>query len=668
MTKRKNKQIHNDVLNRLLDDAWLNIHIDPNHLYNPLEPFPEEFIEEPHLYLLWLMRQPEYFSLICSEILNVHLLPFQVVILNELWEKKFPMLIATRGGGKTFILAVYALLRLLLIPGRKIVICGAAYRQSRLIHDYMTTIWNNAPLLRDLCDTNSGPKRDIDMCRFHINDSLAVALPIGNGETIRGQRANDILADEFAAINREVFETVISGFGSVRSRPDEVVRQRAKIKKAKELGVDLDSSEISEISRENQVIVSGTAYYSFNHFAEYFKTYKNIISSKGDKDKLIDIFKDEEQIKTWDKYSIIRIPVESLPDGFMDEGMVARARATHHSGTYEMEYGAVFSSDSNGFFKRTLIESCVAMAERQIFWDNTLITFEPRLYANPNRKYIISIDPASESDNFAICVLELHPNHRRVVYVWTVTKKEHRRLLADRDIKETDFYTFCAFKIRDLMKKFPAERVVIDAGGGGIAVCESLHDEYRIPLGESPIWPIIDPQNPQVTDGKAGLHIIEMVNFSKHEWVREANHGLKKDFENKKCLLPYFDPLSLGLAELQDGLESRRFDTLEDCVAEIEEMKNELSSIVVSQTPSGKERWDTPEIKEGAVKKGRMRKDRYTALLMANMSARVMEMDDSVPIGTYSTPGGFAAYSKDTSGVEYIGPDWFVSRMRGVYD
>lgn len=60
---------------------------------------------------------------------------------------------------------------------------------------------------------------------------------------------------------------------------------------------------------------------------------------------------------------------------------------------------------------------------------------------------------------------------------------------------------------------------------------------------------------------------------------------------------------------------------------EIEELKNELSMIVMTQTGTGRERWDTPEVKVAAGKKRRLRKDRYSSLIMANMSARQMSVE-----------------------------------------
>ena len=94
------------------------------------------------------MKKPKYFQWTVKRLLNIELLPEQVVILQELWTRAFPMYIASRGFGKSFLLSVYAILKCTLIPESKIVIVGAAFRQSKVIFEYMDTIWRNAPYFK----------------------------------------------------------------------------------------------------------------------------------------------------------------------------------------------------------------------------------------------------------------------------------------------------------------------------------------------------------------------------------------------------------------------------------------------------------------------------------------------------------------------------------------
>tara|TARA_R110002110_G_scaffold116900_2_gene288874 strand:- start:884 stop:2860 length:1977 start_codon:yes stop_codon:yes gene_type:complete len=648
-----------------INDAWLNLNIDESKIVNP---FSVQTEEEFTTKLTWLMTNPEYFSFICKEVLNIDLLPTQALMLREMWNRKFPMLIASRGFGKSFILSVYAILRALLMPGRKVIIVGAAFRQSKILFEYMDGIWRNSPILRDIVGGSGGPRRGVDMCRLTIGDSTVTCLPLGDGSKIRGQRANDIIADEFASIPREIFENVVAGFAAVSASPVENVRRIASQKRAVELGESKQDEEQANEEGANQIILSGTAYYDFNHFSEYWKKWKQIIESKGHPKKLAELFGQEEVPDgfDWQQYSIIRVPFELLPEGFMDAAQVARSKATVHSGIYQMEFGACFATDSHGFFKRSLIESCVVSPDNPISLPSGDVSFEPMLIGNPNCRYVYGIDPASEVDNFSIVVMEVHEEHSRIVYCWTTNRSRHKEQLKAGIADETDFYSYCSRKIRDLMKVFPCEEIALDAQGGGIAIIEALHDKDKIREGELPIWPTVDEKKEKDTDGEPGLHIVEMIQFAKADWVGEANHGLRKDFEDKTVLFPYFDSATLGLAISDDKLKNRMYDTLEDCVMEIEELKDELSMIIMLQTTTGRDKWDTPEVKLPGGRKDRLRKDRYSSLIMANMSAR--KILRTPPPRVYDTIGGFAGGIKGkTEGPEYVGPSWFTEGMRDVY-
>jgi len=669
----KTKYKNNPEIQNILSDAWLNITVDENNLYNPLD-WPASYDESPEKYITWVLTNPEYFSFICDEILNIKILPTQAVMLQEMWHRKFPMLIASRGFGKSFMLGVYAILRALLMPGRKIMLAGAAFRQSKVIFEYIETIWWNAPLLRDIVGTGgkNGPSYGTDMFRFRMNESVISAIPIGDGSKIRGQRANDLITDEFASVSKDIFENVLAGFAAVKASPIDSVVEEASIALAKKMGW---WDEIGEVyldplnDKDNQIVISGTAYYDFNHFGQYWKDWHEIICSQGNKKKLQQYFQkkaynentDDSEIPdafNWTDYSIIRVPFEIVPHGFMDATQIARSKATIHSGIYMMEFGAVFSTDSNGFFKRSLIENCVSKINNEIYFPSCgTANFEAMLSGAPNRRYVYGVDPASEIDNFCITVIEMWSDHRRVVYCWTTNREQHKKEMAVGLVTEQDFYSYCAKKIRWLMRRFPCERIMMDSQGGGISVLEALHDPDKMAEGELAIWPTIDPDKDSDTDTKTGHHLVEMVNFADAKWTSEANNGLRKDMEDRVFILPYMDPVTLANAAGQDKVGQISFDTLEDCVMEIEELKDELSTIVITQTPSGRDKWDTPEIKLPGGKKGRLRKDRYSSIIMSNMGARIIERFPE-PDMTLAT-GGLAGATGAVDGPMYVGNDWF---------
>lgn len=659
---------------RIIEDAPLGIYFpDDTKLFNPLRELPDFIDQTPELFYTWVMSRPEYFWLTCKILLNVDIHVMQGVILQNLWKYKFPMLVGSRGMGKSFLLAVYALLRIVLLRNRKVIICGSGFRQSKIIFGYMETIRSNSPILRNIIPESS-IFHATDGYKMVCGDSFAMAIPIGTGDKIRGLRANDVIADEFASVPVEIFETVIAGFAAVASSPTEQAAAMSRQAAANYFGFEFADDRDAHIG--NQIIVSGTAYYSFNHFAAYHEKYKKFIKLRGDHKKIVELIGEDWANFNPDDFCIIRIAVDMLPPGFMDAAQVARAKATVNNGIYQMEYGAVFSSDSNGFYKRTLIEGCVVKMGQDIIRPNGEILsfrdamFEVMTSGNKEKMYVMGIDPAMAADNFSIVILELNQECRKIVYCWTTNKDDHRNKLTLNLTKENNYYAYCARKIRSLMARFNIVNIAIDAEGGGRSVMESLNDINLIRPGEVPLWPIINFEKPEDTDGMSGSHIIDVIRFAREDWTSQANHGLRKDFEDKVVLFPFFDAISFLDADLKVVLSDNE-DSIDKLIEEIEELKNELSTISVSTTPmTNRERWDTPEIKLPNSKKGRQRKDRYSALLMANMTARTQERaihyDIHMAIGGFS--GGYMNKDDDKDPRAYIGHAKICATLNALYN
>ena len=349
--------------NKAFDDAWLGLG-DLDKIIidnNPMIGRKEKDIANPDVHLMKIMRDPQYFGFTAKTLFNIELHPIQIAILQEFWNRPFPMFIASRGFGKSFLMSMYCILKCIFVPGTKIVVVGSAFRQSKIIFEYMETLWRHSPILRSIFSSNDdGPRRDVDRCTMRLGDSWTIAIPMGDGSKIRGLRAHIIIADEFASISPDIYETVVAGFAAVSASPIQNVKEQAKIEAMKEMGVWTEEMAALETKMGNQAIISGTADYSFKHFAQYWRRYKTIVESQGDAFKLREIFNDEvPENFNWRDYSVIRVPYELIPKGFMDDKQVARAKATIHTGIYNMEYAACFTEDSEGFFKRSLIESCV---------------------------------------------------------------------------------------------------------------------------------------------------------------------------------------------------------------------------------------------------------------------------------------------------------------------
>ena len=207
-----------------------------------------------HLHIIQKMRDPEYFHWTVKTLLGVDLLPVQTCVLKELWRRPFPMYIASRGFGKSFLLSVYCLLKCTLIPGTKIVIVGAASVSPKLSLNIWILCGETHPSYKVSVLIPADPRRDVDRCTMKVNDSWAMAVPLGDGNKIRGLRAHTIIADEFNSIPTHIYETVVAGFAAVSSNPTQNVKEAARRKKMQKEGVWTDRSEESYKDRKSEPV------------------------------------------------------------------------------------------------------------------------------------------------------------------------------------------------------------------------------------------------------------------------------------------------------------------------------------------------------------------------------------------------------------------------------
>jgi hypothetical protein len=520
------------------------------------------------------------------------LAPFQGVILEQLWNKTFPLFLASRGAGKSWLLAVYCILKAIMVPGSKIVIVASSFRQSKIIFDYCKQIHDYSPIVQQAVSKIHMPN---DSCLMEINGgtSTIMAIPLGNGDKIRGIRSTDIIADEFASIPEEIFQVVVRGFAAVSADP---VKQAKQIQIEDELiakGV-IKESDRKRI-RSNKIVYSGTASYQFNHFYKLYTIHKAIIENRfiGDAKTINKSFNLDDEAKVdghldYRDYTIVQLPYTALPRGFMDEKQINQAFATMPKALFQMEYECQFPTDSDGFFKRSAINAATPGLK------DDGAPFSVELRGQDNFEYVMGIDPARKTDNFAISILKLLPGKgAKNVYCWTMNNKS---------------FVTCVQKIRELMSRFKIVRIAMDAGGGGYAVEDLLQNKELFSAGDTPVWRFDDDEQARFE----GQHILEMVNFAA-SWLAESNYGLAADIEHKRLLFPF------------STTDTKSDDIDEELIwEEIDEQIKEMCMIVVKPTKTGVQHFDLPDLPNSSQMsiKIEQRKDRYSALLLAAHAAR----------------------------------------------
>lgn len=659
--------VKNQDIDVAMNDLWMEIgkpYETPDGIYHDSRDF--EFVN-PFLDQSWennnktadnivdVCCTTEYLHFFTKYILNIDLLPYQCAILRMLWTKPLPILLATRGGGKSYLLAVYLTLRACLNQGCRICVVGAALRQSMVLFNYLVKIWEDAPILRDICGgSHNEPKRDQHACHWNCGKSHVAFLPLGTGEKIRGQRANVIIADEFQSLPAPIFETVVRGFASVKSQAvHHNVKTAYKKNILNHLGFDKaqefdklsdnynkevkEGEEVNNDLKDNQIILSGTASYEFNHFYRYYSFYKAIITTGGDKHELKRQFPEMQTLEEGmdpSDYAIMRIPYDAIPPGMMDEKILSQGRATMDPMIFDQEYGCVFSSDSKGFYLASSIHASTCPIYESETDDEGLI-FGPKVLGANDKAYVLSIDPASEDDNFALMIMELQEDGtRHVVYLWTTNRDSFEEMKRRNEVRPEihDYNTFCIKHIRGLCRRFNVIQIVCDTGGGGLTIREGLRDPAKF-LDDSDEL-IFDMDDVHVANEK-GLHKLKMIEFSDAKWRRDSHYALRTDIQNRKVVFPYYDIASMAV----DAYYSQEFlgpnieDKKEDIYLEIEQCKQETAMIKHTMTQGGTERWDVPKIMglDAEMMKKQLKRDRFTALLLGNWGCRLIQEDEDRP-------------------------------------
>jgi len=570
------------------DFSWLEGLPDHKELINPLLDILPHQKEDSHLMEFYKLSNPFYSPMFgVKYILNVNLLPYQMSMLLAVMRHKFPLILMTRGGGKTFFLAVYALYHAIMFPYSRIILVSASFRQSKLIFAEIERIYDSSPLLRQMTDYD--PKHNQDSWKFGICGSTITALPMGQGDKIRGERGHVIIADEFDSIPIEIFDIVIRGFGATQANPWH------KVKEAAESGGEISPLGHNNVLGDgNKIILTGTAGSTAGTLFKMFTHYSKIIANKvsGLASTYDGIFDDNEIHDDYEvdyrDYCICRYKWREIPAGMMDHKLIQNNKATMPPQLFNMEYETEFLDDSIGYFSQRAINEATSCPPEG---------FSVLTEGKPNRHYIMGVDPARTQDRFAISVIEMgSPN--KLVYQWTC---------------QNETYGFSARKMRQLMRKFNIVGISMDAGGGGLTMEEMInitHDQDGNEI-RRPDEPKIYRMDDETPDALRGLRILYMQNFNS-QWLDEANTLLRNSIEDRSVMFP---------------LRQSQFSHLEeidDIQFEIQQLKRELIAIGITYTVTGRKSFDLKPM-DLTTTEVIYHKDRYSCFLLSNYLCERLE-------------------------------------------
>ncbi len=494
------------------------------------------------------------------ELLGVDFAPIQRLVFRDMWFKNYVITVAGRGFGKTFTLGTLATLSCMLYPGYRVGLIAPVFRQSKMIFAEVEKLYDQSPILREA--TAKKPTRGSDTAYLKFKSvagktpSFIEALPLGDGNKIRGSRFYLILVDELAQVPDQTLDMVVRPMGATSLAPMERVRRLEEQTRLIKAG--LATAEDFAEEKVNKMVMTSSGYYKFNHMWRRMRDHWRMMAEAEAEGKE-------------SEYSVWQVPYWDLPEGFLDKKNIAEAKRIMSTHEYSMEYEAAMVSDSEGFFKASLLEDCTLASDFTILYKG-----------DPNKNYIIGIDPnQGGSASCGVVVTEMGKPNKIVSVIELMSKTTQGLTQA----------------VQSLCDQFKIIRIFMDRGGGGKAIMDLLEEGY------GNVEPIIDRGNPDNIH-KEGRHILEMVNFNPG-WIADANFTTKSMFEDKSLRFP-------ELPVNANDLMARTYNN-------ITTLKSQLLSIVVTQTSTGILHFDTPT--------KNMNKDLYSALILAAHGTRMVERE-----------------------------------------
>lgn len=160
-----------------------------------------------------------------KEVLDIDLRLFQKILLWAMMQYNYFMFIAARGMSKTWLTALFCVVRCILYPGSKIVVCSGTLKQANEVLLKIQDDFMKHSVI--LCG-------EIEKCNIGQNEAK---IDFKNGSYIttrtstdnaRGARANIIVVDEFRMVSEIVLNMVIKKFLTSPRQPKYLNREEYK--------------------------------------------------------------------------------------------------------------------------------------------------------------------------------------------------------------------------------------------------------------------------------------------------------------------------------------------------------------------------------------------------------------------------------------------------------
>jgi len=554
----------------------------------------------------------------CELFLGVRLFPFQEMAIKSMMIGDYSMFVFSRGLSKTFSTAIYVILECLLNPSANIGVIAGTFRQSKQIFSKIEDIMAKpeAAMARE-----SGYKlsKGTDAWTMKIGKNKAIALPLANGERLRGFRFNRIVLDEFLTIPEKIFTEVILPFLGVVENPTE----RKEIYDVESMLID--SGEMKESDRHvwsnNKLIILSSPSFKFEYMYKLYCKYRDLISGVYESSD-----EEDDEDAADDAYRIImQLSYDCAPNTLYDKNLLKQAKSTMSEMQFEREFGGQFVDESDGYFRLSKMMKCTIP-------DGEYPAAE--VVGNPKDQYILSFDPNwagnTSADHFAMHVFKLLPDSKKSCLVHSyaiagVSLKDHMRYF---------HYILTHFNIVGICGDY----------NGGVQFIDSCNESELFKSSNINIGVIgmdID-KSEEYNDNMVKLKNEYNISGRKYcilrkptsQWIRSGNELLQANIDHQKILFgarsvdDHFDAqrkkklpitqIKWDMNMLGSNNSAKMIDFIDHQKTIIELTKSECANIEVKSNPQGSQSFDLPQNLKRATGPNRARKDSYSALVLGN--------------------------------------------------
>ena len=427
----------------------------------------EKIMQGAAVYCAFYRANPARFA---KDYLHLDLRLFQKIVITMMILCSNAVFIGARGIGKTFISAVFCVIRCILWPGTKVCIASGTRGQAiNVLEKIMLELKPNSPELAAEIDMKETKINGTDAKIVFLNGSYIKVVTASDSS--RGNRANVLILDEFRLISKDVIDTILRKFLTQRRMPkyEELTKaeRRAEYDKEKNMTAYLRSAYYSD-------------HWSYTKCQDTFKA-------------MLDESKSQ---------FVCSLPYQlSIEEGLLDADTVLdeMSETDFSDIKFSMEYEALFYGSSEDAFFDFASVSKNRRIKYPMFPDrssgklmsNANISIPPK---RPGEKRILSVDIAlmkskkrkKKNDATAIFVNQMLPT-KAGRYVSNIVYADGNEGMHTADQ---------ALLVRKLFDEYECDYLVIDANGVGAGVADLLLRDIPDPV-TGDIYPAISCCNNQ---------------------------------------------------------------------------------------------------------------------------------------------------------------------------